>query len=64
MNLFAPVGHRRAILLTAPSAVRDDSTTSLLSFIKWARETVPAPPRVVKCPRSASATTSCPWKYT
>jgi glycosyltransferase involved in cell wall biosynthesis len=47
MNLFAPVGHRRSIMLTAPSAVRDDSSMSLLSFVKWARRTVDAPPRVV-----------------
>ena len=46
MNLLAPVGTKRSILLTAPSAARDDSTLSLLSFMKWTKRSVDAPPRV------------------
>ncbi len=47
LNLLARVGTRRSILLTAPAANRDDSTASLLSFMRWTNRRLKSPPRVV-----------------
>lgn len=47
LSLLARVGTKRSILLTAPAANREDSTQSLLSFIRWTQRRVKAPPRVV-----------------
>lgn len=47
MNLLAKPGSKRSILMTAPSAARDDATLSLLAFLRWARREVTTPPRTV-----------------
>jgi glycosyltransferase involved in cell wall biosynthesis len=47
MNLLAPVGSRRSILLVAPSAERTDATLCLLAFLRWTRQSVARPPRTV-----------------